>query len=244
MSHNHGKSGRKKGKGKIPNPLKGSDNIIRVPFHKLSQSTLVGGVGSQAFSPDGIGTRTTQLADAYGKYRFVELQYRLLPATTLSTACLTMCYYPGILDTFPTNATQNSESPHVTILAKNQTMPSAWSKLDHQSTQSYFTWYKTKAGSLDPSEENAGYFVWCSYSSATDIFLYEIAGIIEFSGPIDIASTPAEHRARLIKKERERLSLMGVKLLPMDDPIGDGDRAECGSRTGTPKGLSSRKVAP
>lgn len=240
MHRREGKSGNKKGRGKIPNPLKASDNVIRVPFHKLSQSTLVGGVGSQAFSPDGIGTRTTQLADAYGKYRFVELQYRLLPGTTLSTSCLTMCYYPGILDTFPTNATQNAESPHVTILAKNQTIPSAWSKLDHESTQSYFSWYKTKAGSLDPSEENAGYFVWASYSSVTDIFLYEIAGIIEFSGPIDIASTPAEHRARMIKKEREKLALMGVKLLPLATP--KGDEGETGVET--PRQIPSRKVAP
>jgi hypothetical protein len=83
---------------------------------------------------------------------------------------------------------------------------------------SYFTWYKTKAGSLDPSEENVGYFVWADYGSTTATLLYEVAGILEFAAPVEISSTPAEHRAKLIQKERERLARLGVKLIPTVDP--------------------------
>jgi hypothetical protein len=130
-----------------------------------------------------------------------------------------MCYYPGILDTFPTNATQNAESPHAHVMANRQTVPSPWTKLSKESTMSYFTWYKTKAGSLDPSEENVGYFVWADYAGGSSVLLYEIAGIIEFASPVDIASTPAEHRAKLIAKERERLARLGVKLNPQPNEV-------------------------
>lgn len=214
------RAGRGGSGGKLPNPLKSSDNIIRVPFHKLAQVVLAAGVASGAFAPDNIGSRTTQLADAYGKYRYVELQYRLLPGGTApGNSCVTMCYYPGILDTFPTNATQNAENPHCHILSNRQTVPSPWTKLAKEATMSYFNWYKTKAGSLDPSEENVGYFVWADYGTSTATLLYEVAGVIEFAAPVEISSTPAEHRAKLIAKERERLARLGVKLNPQPNEV-------------------------
>ncbi len=180
-------------------------------FHRTFTGSLSSGAGTVGIAPDTLGSRMVALSDTYNFYRIEKLEYRLHPNGT-RTALQGAGFYPGVLDTAPANITDLSESPHTQLLGTSATVPTSWSKLSWRSLESYFPWYKTKAGSLDPSEEQQGTFYFIGGS--TDPYSLEVSGVMAFRTPVNTGSTPALREQQMMLRERERL-LKILSCVPM-----------------------------
>jgi len=184
-----------------PVTIEGDDKVIRIPFHQQLSGTLTSGAGGLNISGGTLGNRVSTILDGYEFYRVVKLRYRLIPGSTI-TVLQTLCYYPGIIDSAPITNAVNGENPHCVVLPTRQTVPTMWRTLRYPSLKSYMPWLKTKAGSLDPSEEIQGNLYVTGTGS--EVYVGEFEGIIEARSPVDVGSTPARHNAAMLK-ERERL---------------------------------------
>jgi len=177
------------------------DGIFYVPFHRIGSLALVAGAQGQTLTADSFGNRLTSVADAYGMYRIEKLAYRLTPNSTI-TVMQSMCFYPGVIDTLPTTVTTNSESPHATFMAIRQVVNSDWVRLSRKAVETYFPWLKSKAGSLDASEEQVGSFAFTG--TGTETVTYEMRGVLAFRLPVDTGSTPL---SREIRDRNEKLAM-------------------------------------
>lgn len=163
--------------------------------------TMSAGAGSLATDPTTLGTRATILSDGFALYRIVGMRYRLHPGTRSTTQVL--AWYPGIVDTAPGSIIINSENPNSVVLATGQTSPTAWAKLSRKEVQGYFTWYKSKAGSLDPSEETQGTFYVNGTGAEQCLIEFEVQ--MQFRAPVDVSTTPAVRENAAVLRERDRL---------------------------------------
>ncbi len=175
----------------------------RVEFHGYyASAALAAGVGSVNVNPLGLSSHLAALADTYDLYRIIELEYRLLPNSTITAAQLA-AYYPGITDTQPTSAATCAENLDCVILGSQQSVPTAWHKVNKQSLQGYFPWYKTVQGSLDSSEEVQGSIFVVGTGSET--FSLELRGVAELKNPVAIGNTPQLRTARRQENQRDKI---------------------------------------
>ncbi len=203
------KNGNRKRDARLMRQATNSEPSVKIAFHSLVQNTLATGAAAIGFSADAFGPRGVALADAYNFYRIEELKYRLIPGAAL-TGTQVAAFYPGVIDSAPNTNSANSESLHAVVLGSKQTTPTGWMTLSPAATMSYFPWLKTKAGSLDPSEEQQGNFYITG--SGSDVYVIEYAGIVAFRSPVATGSTPmareAHARAEKLAMKKKLLELI------------------------------------
>ncbi len=129
-------------------------------------------------------------------------------------------YYPGVVDTTPTTVGAVADSLFSTLLGTAQAKPTDWVNIPRQSLQGYLPWYKTIAGTLDPSEEVQGNIYVCG--TGTEIVHVEFMGVIEFKAPAAAANTPMIRKAQLLEKEKQRL--LQILAAPPKGDTGKGGK--------------------
>ncbi len=195
-----------------------NEKINRTQFKSLSSVTLVSGAGSTAISPANL-SRLSTIADTYEMYRFVKLKYRLQPNLT-RTGMQAAAYYPGIVDNAPSTVGAVADSLYSTLLGTAAAKPSDWVNVPRQSLQGYFPWYKTLAGTLDPSEEVQGNIYVCG--TGTEIVYIEFEGVVEFKAPAAAVNTPMIRKAQLLEREKQRL--LQILAAPPKGETGKGGK--------------------
>jgi len=155
-------------------------------------------------APATLGNRIAAIADDFELYRVVSMRYRLIPSLPALTGPCAACYLPGVTDTSLTTLVAVGVIPNHTVLGPSQTVPSAWVKLPKQALASYSTWYKTIAGTPDPSVEVQGNVYIVSGLTTAGITL-ELEGIIQFRAPADPGSTPQMRREKVLLAEYTKI---------------------------------------
>lgn len=198
------------------NKSKGADSIL-LAFHLFCSGTVTLSVAAFSVSPSGLSSFQTRLsaeADAWTKFRFRSLKFRIFPTGNGYTAA----FVPGIQDTntFASQAAASEVVPAAN-LTTSTSVPSEWIKVPDQDLRGVFPWYKSLAGGADSTEEAPGQFSIYS-SAANGAYSIEIRGVIEFAGSVPPANTPEEVallkalRARREReaRERERAGILSV----------------------------------
>lgn len=184
--------------------------MVQIPFHSFEDAAaLVAGASTITVFP-GSFTRVNAVADTYALYRVVDLRYRLIPNSTITSA-QTASFLPGITDTVPTSKVNNMEALNACVLAVRQTCPTEWVVLNKKDLQGYQPWYKTVVGTPDTAVEIVGniYVI----GTGTETYSMEIRGIFEFKNPVNPSSTPMLVKQKQLLKEKERI----LKILSTSD---------------------------
>jgi len=174
-------------------------------------------------SPNVIGSagniaRLHLVEDAFGKYRFTKLKFRLLLDKNLVTAALDfVCgYVPRDAQTAAfTTVAEVFETQLYSFVAQSSTMQPPWVSVPRKALAGMLPWYQTLGGSTgaDQEEENQGtFYVTNGTGAGSTLLLVEIRGVCEFAAPLDPAVTPIPIPILLRQKkeldERLRLSLI------------------------------------
>lgn len=178
--------------------------VTRVAFSHMINQTLVSGAVTLTCNPATFG-RVNSVADTFELYRIAALKYRIHPyvvasATTFQKA---VAFYPGITDTAPTSCEEVAQNIYRCIMGGGQVTPTQWAHVSKTALRGMFPWYKTIPGSLDPSEENVGYFFL--RGTGSEVVCIEFEGVFEFKGPVSTGSTPALRVQQAVARERQRL---------------------------------------
>lgn len=174
------------------------------PFHFHTSTALVAGATSVNVAPASF-PRMAIVADSFALYRVTELEYRLLPAGTI-TGNQAAGYIPGAVDTPPSTVIQLSETLESVILPIRQTVPTNWAKLQWADLKSYLPWYKSVIGTTDPVDEIQGTIFFCG--SGTETVSYEVRGIFEFKNPISASNTPMLREQKILKEKARLYELL------------------------------------
>ena len=133
---------------------KGGDSAT-FPFHTLYSTVLSAGVLPIAVTPVGLSPRASIEADCWAHFRLKRLAFRLFPASTAaSNVGQGAGFIGGIQDTPPTTITQVMELLPSTYIGADQTCPTEWVHVPRSDLAGPIPWYKTVAGTADPTEES------------------------------------------------------------------------------------------
>lgn len=183
------------------------DRLINVPFSFVSSGTPA--AVTLPIQPSGLGGRVLAIADAYELFKVKKLEFRLLASTTSATASRAsqqvVCYLPGITDTAPGNFALAAEVVEHVILGNSATTPTEWCRVPKSILSGYTPWYKTIAGTPDPSVEVQGNLYVVNPAGTTDTYCVEVRGIIQFKGAVPISSTPMVRQLNEMRREKDRL---------------------------------------
>jgi hypothetical protein len=195
--------------------------VQRMNFHSIGRPTLSSGTSQLSVSPS-LFSRAASIADTYALYRFVELDFRLHPDSTL-TGMQTAAFLPGVTDAPPANFGNAGEVIKSVALGARATVPTEWVRCNMRDLSSYMSWYKTIAGTPDADVEAQGLIALTG--SSADVVCYEIRAVIEFRDPVASANTPMV-KEQLMRKERERI----LKVLAIGLPVKQEPTSPIGSR--------------
>jgi len=210
------KSKGKRGKSRVPKMNDTRDRIVRVPFHIFQSNT-----GATTYSiilyPSSF-QRELAVADAFEQFRFTELMFRLIPASTAGSVAAG--YLPGITDTAPASVGAVGGILKSVMIGATQTVPSSWCKLSAPELKSQLSWYKTIPGTPDPMDEQQG-TVFFAAESTSNSFFVEMAGVCEFRGAAPTGSTPQMRLEAMYAKEYKRLTsiLAAGGHVPVKTPV-------------------------
>lgn len=183
------------------------DRTINVPFSLLQSGTAI--ATTVPIQPATLGGRVLAIADAYELFKVKKLEFRLLSATTTASASRVSqqvaCYLAGVTDTAPGNFALAAEVVEHVALGNAATTPTEWCRVPKSILAGYTPWYKTIAGTPDPSVEVQGNLFIVNPSGTTDTFCAEIRGVISFKGAVPISSTPMLRQLNEMRKEKDRL---------------------------------------
>jgi hypothetical protein len=167
------------------------DHMV-APFHQVTTGTLSAGVAGINVRPnDGnfSATRLAVLADAYAHFRVRKLRFRLHPVVSV-TASQAVGYVGGVQDTSPSTVSAVGELISSTPYGGDCSVPSSWVIPTKEELAGPFPWYKSIAGSADTTEEQPGQIIVAG--NASDAFILEIEGVLEFKVSVSTANTPAQ----------------------------------------------------
>ncbi len=159
-----------------------------------------------------------QAADNYEFYRITRLRYRLYPngGGSIQTAA----YIAGAVDNPPTTFQDMAQTPHCVIYGDDVSVPTAWRRVPRTALISYNSWYKTVAGSPDPSEEIQGQ-IYIVSGNASENYIIEIEATYQFRTLVVTSATPAERGAIELEKYRANLlRIMGLSPVAAALPTG------------------------
>lgn len=182
---------------------KGRDSCV-VPFHTIVTNNLTGGSASLFVTPTALSSRAGTEADTWAHFRVKRLMFRLLPQTG-ATSLMVAGYIGGVQDTPPGTVGQLAEVLPSCIKGVGQTCPTEWIKVQKTDLAGPFPWYKSVAGSADPTEESPGALI--ILGNDTDPFILEVRGVFEFKTAVSTANTPAMIQLRQ-KVREERIATM------------------------------------
>jgi hypothetical protein len=176
-------------------------DAITVSCRRLAIYNLTAGVATVTMAPSTF-IEAAAVSDVFELYRITKLRYRLYRHATLG-ATATAVYIAGVVDNPPSTAADASVSPYAAVITPIMTQPSEWKSISKRDLASYSTWYKTVAGSPDPSLEEQGKIYLAG--TTTDAFTMEVEIVYQFKSPCTTSATPAERGALERLRERERL---------------------------------------
>lgn len=188
----------------MPNRNKGrkggakADSCL-MPFRYAFAGALVSGVTSFNLTPAAF-PRVAAEADVWAHFRIRKFAFRLLPTSPITVA-QAGGYVGGIQDTIPGTFAQVAELLPSTIKGVGQTTPTPWVNVPRVDLAGPLPWYKTVAGSADPTEESPG--TWIGVGTGTELMVVEFKGLFEFKTSVAAGNTPMALRLReLVRKER------------------------------------------
>jgi len=198
-----------------------------MPFHYAQLGTFTAGLFGILLSPAAFPRVATE-ADVWAHFRVRKLSFRLLP-TSPTTVGQAASFIGGIQDTNPSTYAQVTEILASCVKGVGQTTPSSWVHVQRSELAGPLPWYKSVAGTSDPTEESPGTI--SIVGTGTETFNIEFKGVFEFKTSVATGNTPLAIRLReLVRKERieqaqrnERAVLLkilgtssdtGTKLLP------------------------------
>jgi len=191
-----------------------SDSIV-LEFH----SYLTGSLGAAGTvinaNPTGITGPILTEADAWGLFKLLALEFRLIRSAAVATTQVGS-YTATIQDTNPGTLTQGLQVIPTTVLAGAATEPSTWCRVSPQDLAGAFPWYKAIPGAADPTEETPGQII--VNGTTSDLYQIEIRGVCKFKGAVSGGNTPEELQARMVlrncrvqrEKETARRAIMRV----------------------------------
>jgi hypothetical protein len=189
----------------MPKKGKARDGSV-VQFHTLITNNMAANIVSIPLNPSDTNLSPTRLpseADAYAHFRVLSLKFRLHPVSR--TGAQIAAFIGGVQDTLPVSFPSVGELVPSVLFGNTATTPSAWVIPSRSELAGPFPWYKTVLGTADATEEQPGYIRLFSIS-ATDAYLLEIRGTIEFKTAVSTLNTPAALRLRAdLRAERVRV---------------------------------------
>jgi len=191
-----------------------------MPFHYSLASSLASGTVFFAVQPATF-PRVALEADVWAEFRVRKLAFRLLP-TSPSTVAQAAGYIGGIQDTAPSTYAQVVELLPSCLKGVGQTIPSSWVHVSKSELAGVFPWYKSIAGSQDPSEESPGSVI--VVGTGTEAYNIEFKGVFEFKVAVNSANTPLALKLReAVRKEKLDLVMAAerkilLKILQGSDP--------------------------
>lgn len=181
---------------------KAKDGCV-MPLHFVVSNALSSGTFAFALSPSGIGNSSTRLqteADCWAHFKWLKFKFRLRSVNSV-TANTAAGFVGGLQDTPPTTVLQVAELLPSCVIGGDETVPTEWIEVRKEDLAGPFPWYKSLNGAADPTEEAPGQI--CVGGNATDNFLLECRGIVEFKTAVAPANTPAAIKLReQVRKER------------------------------------------
>jgi len=178
-----------------------------MPFHYYVQTQFTAGAFSSPLTP-GTFPRVGTEADTWAHYRFLSLRFRIHPTGSISTDQV-FGFVGGAQDTPPATIATASEVLSSVVLSGDTSVPSEWCNVSRLEISGPLPWYKTIAGTADPTEESPGWLFGAG--TGTDALRIEFRGVIEFKVSVATANTPLARQARLQLHE-ERLIVERVRM--------------------------------
>ena len=177
-------------------------DTISVPFKAVVTAALSSGVASLPLT-GGMTGRLAAIADSYDEFRFTKLSFRIRhPAAMTSPGYQIAGYAAGITDTAPTLPTIGEYLTSCLITSWESTYQ-PYAKVPAGVLAGMHPWYKTIAGSPEPSEEVQGTIYIAG--TGTDVYFLEVAGEIQFRCSAPTGSTPLDRALAMRKREKARL---------------------------------------
>jgi hypothetical protein len=127
----------------------------------------------------------------------LSLKFRVHPSGGTSNQLLG--YVGGVQDTTPATIGAVGELLPAVVLGKSATTPTEWQSVSKSDLAGPLPWYKSVAGSADPTEEAPG--VLCLIGTGTEVLLIELKGVMAFKTAVNTANTPLY--AEVLRKMRE-----------------------------------------
>lgn len=197
--------------------------MITVPARALLNGSMSSGVAQISMQPPTFNS-VAQVADNYEFYRLTRLRYRLHPNG--GGAFCVAAYIAGAVDNAPSTPSDLAVTPHCVVLGDDVQIPTPWRNVPRAALASYNTWYKTIAGSPDPSEEVQGKIYLAG--GGTDAYWLEMEATYQFRTLVVTSATPAERGALALEKERAYLlRILGLSNLVLPPTPGIATPSGC-----------------
>lgn len=191
--------------------------MVSLPARGLFNGSLSAGVAQINLQPTNLNSVAGAAAN-YEFYRITKLRYRLYPNG--GGSMLAAAYIAGAVDNAPSSPYDVAQTPHCVLYGDDVTVPTSWRNVPKSALASYNTWYKTVAGSPDPTEEVQGKIYLAG--SSTDSYLLEYEMVYQFRTLVVTSATPAQRGAIELEKYRAQLlRVLGLAMVPSPLPPGN-----------------------
>ncbi len=161
-------------------------NVVRAPFQAFFQNTMTTGNLQIAMAADNFANNLTSMATVYELYRFVELEYELLPRPT-SSNILVVGYYPDATVTSPSGTATAMENLDAIVMPAvgNMTVPIKH-RVPSARLRGALSWYKSTDDSSDIEFDTQGFLVFTGTGSEAVNCI--VRGVCEFKNPVDASA--------------------------------------------------------
>ncbi len=174
---------RRQGSGWVSN-LK--PNIVRAPFQAFFQNAMTAGALQLSVAADNFANNITSMALVYQNYRFVELEYELLPRPA-SSNILVAGYYPDATVTSPAGPSTAMENLDAIAMPAtgHQTVP-VKHRVPLARLRGQLQWYKCTDDASDIEFDTQGIIVFTG--TGTELVNCIVRGVCEFKNPVDASA--------------------------------------------------------
>jgi len=203
--------GKKKGKRNSRRGPRRSANATLIRFKARVSTTLSGGAANVPVAPTAGGLnipKLTTASDAFEKYKFTRLRFRLI-CDAGSNAADSAVGYVGKTSTTTAVTTLGEifELNTYSYVTTKQTVHGNWVNVPKSILRGMLPWYQTQGGNgaSDVEEDNQGtlYFV----GSASLVLTIEMIGTLELAqqaDPLNTPLTPSAYQAALTTLEHRK----------------------------------------
>lgn len=196
-------------------PFKGEfrkPSIVREAFQAFFGNTMTAGSLQIPLAPDQFANNITTTALVYSLYRFVELEYELLPRPA-SSNLLVVGYYPDAIVTAPASVAPAMENLDAIIMPAtgHQTVPRRH-VVPLSRLRGLLGWYKCNPDAADADVEDQGTIQFTG--TGTEAVNCIVRGVIEFRNVTDTSAgidrIRAGVRAQVVEELRSQFATAEV----------------------------------